>query len=81
VGRGAVRAGGDANGGEVVRDLVQVDGKDQFVWRLGLAPGSYSVQLVAYSDGRADLTLQVGEPAAAPQVADVQLEAAGGTRR
>jgi len=63
----------DGSGGEVVRDMIQVDGRDQFAWPLGLPPGDYTIKLRDFSGGAAELSLQV--PAAtAPQVVEVQLK-------
>jgi hypothetical protein len=50
--------------------MFQVDGVGEFRWPIGLAPGTYSLSLSAYGDGKADTTLVVGATA---QQIDVQL--------
>ncbi len=49
----------DAAGAEVVRDMVQIDGKGEFVWPLGLSPGTYSIRAAASRDGQATATFTV----------------------
>jgi len=49
----------DAEGVEVVRDMIQVDGKQDFVWPIGLLPGTYTVKVSVFGDGSATATLQV----------------------
>ena len=49
----------DAVGAEVVRDMVQIDGKQDFVWRIGLLTGTYSVTASALGDGKVSTTFTV----------------------
>lgn len=60
----------DASGAEVVRDFVGVDGKPDFVWSIGLAPGTYSLRCSAINDGSGTTTFTVGR---APQRVELQL--------
>ncbi|MCU0862488.1 MAG: sigma-70 family RNA polymerase sigma factor [Planctomycetes bacterium] len=60
----------DANGTELVHDLVQIDCSSEFRWPIGLAPGSYTLHLSAYGDGSVTTTLVVGS---APQQVALQL--------
>lgn len=50
----------DAAGTEIVRDLVQIDGKNEFVWPLGLPPGTYSIRATVSREGQATATFTVG---------------------
>jgi RNA polymerase sigma factor (sigma-70 family) len=49
----------DASGADVVRDLIQIDGKNEFVWPLGLPPGTYSFAAMEIGAGRASTTFTV----------------------
>ena len=66
----------DAQGVELVNDPIQVDGKDDFVWRLGLAPGSYTLEAILFSlrETQATLAFQVPAPGAEPHAVEVRLE-------
>jgi hypothetical protein len=57
----------DANGTAIVHHMVQIDCSSEFRWPIGLAPGTYTLQMSAYGDGSATTTLVVGS--AAQQVA------------
>ncbi len=50
----------DAAGTRVVSDMVQIDGKNEFVWPLGLAPGTYSIRATVSGEGQATATFTVG---------------------
>jgi hypothetical protein len=60
----------DGNGVEVVKELTAIDGKEQFVWRIGLRPGTYSLRCSAFRDGSGATTFTVGT---APLRVDLQL--------
>lgn len=60
----------DARGTEVVRDMLQIDGKQDFVWPIGLVPGTYTVKVNVFGDGKATATFQVGS---APLRVELQL--------
>ncbi|HEU4419928.1 MAG TPA: hypothetical protein VFT55_13430, partial [Planctomycetota bacterium] len=60
----------DAKGAEVVHEIIQADGKQDFVWPIGLVPGTYSVRVNVFGEGGASTTFQV---AAAPLRVDLQL--------
>lgn len=49
----------DASGADVVRDLIQIDGKNEFVWPLGLPPGTYSIAAAEIEGGKASTTFTV----------------------
>jgi RNA polymerase sigma factor (sigma-70 family) len=49
----------DASGADVVRDLIQIDGKSEFVWPLGLPPGTYSIAAAEIEGGKASTTFTV----------------------
>ena len=56
--------------------MIPVDGKDDFVWRLGLAPGSYTLEarLSSARESQAKLAFQVPAPGAEPHAVEVRLE-------
>lgn len=60
----------DARGTEIVRDMMQIDGGGEFRWPIGLAPGTYSLQLSALGDGSVTTTVTIGS---SPQRVDLQL--------
>jgi RNA polymerase sigma factor (sigma-70 family) len=60
----------DAAGTAVVSDLVQIDCGEEFRWRIGLPPGTYSLALAVSRDGAVDTTLTVG---ATPFEVELQL--------
>ncbi|MEO6597911.1 MAG: carboxypeptidase-like regulatory domain-containing protein, partial [Planctomycetota bacterium] len=60
----------DANGTQLVRDMLQIDGKQDFVVPIGLAPGTYTVKCSAFGDGKGMVTFEVG---ALPLRLDLQL--------
>jgi hypothetical protein len=60
----------DARGTQVLNETIQVDGKQEFCWPIGLAPGAYSVKVNAWDEGSATTTFQV---AAAPLRVELQL--------
>lgn len=53
----------DAAGAEIVRDFVQIDGKQDFTWRIGLTPGPYSVAVEGPFEGKAEAAFTVGSDA------------------
>ncbi|MCA8974915.1 MAG: carboxypeptidase regulatory-like domain-containing protein, partial [Planctomycetes bacterium] len=53
----------DANGADVVQDIMQIDGRSEFAWSIGLLPGTYSLRCAAFSDGSASTTFTVGDAA------------------
>jgi hypothetical protein len=60
----------DANGTDLVKQLVAIDGKEQFVWRIGLRPGTYSLRCSAFGDGSGATSFTVGT---APLRVELQL--------
>jgi len=63
----------DAAGTEVLSDMMQVDDQE-FVLRIGLAAGSYTVRMGSFADGSATVPLVVPPPRAEPLVVDVALQ-------
>ncbi|HEX5051944.1 MAG TPA: sigma-70 family RNA polymerase sigma factor [Planctomycetota bacterium] len=59
----------DAGGAEVVKDFLGIDGKPDFVWSIGLLPGTYSLRCSAFNDGSATTTFTAGT---APQRVELQ---------
>lgn len=65
----------DAQGAELVQDMLQIDGNDHFDWRLGLAPGDYTLTVSEFlREARKTQSVQVAGTAATPQLVEVQLE-------
>jgi hypothetical protein len=65
----------DAQGSELVQDLLQIDGSDHFDWRLGLLPGSYTLTASEFmTNAQRMLQLAVSPGSAELQVVEVQLE-------
>lgn len=60
----------DASGADIVRDLIPIDGKNEFVWPLGLPPGTYSIAAREIEGGKASTTFTVANQ---PLRVDLQL--------
>jgi hypothetical protein len=63
----------DAHDVEVLRDVVTIDGHGEFIWRLGLLPGHYTLKADVYGEGKAEVAFDVGAAGTAPQDVTVQL--------
>ncbi|MGB3965142.1 MAG: carboxypeptidase regulatory-like domain-containing protein [Planctomycetota bacterium] len=60
----------DASGTEIVKELTQIDGKQDFTWSIGLRPGTYSLRCSEFGSGSGSTTFTVGT---APLRVDLQL--------
>jgi hypothetical protein len=65
----------DSGGTELVQDTLQIDGSDHFDWRLGLATGTYTLQVSEFmTEARCTTTVNVAPAGEKPQLVEVQLE-------
>jgi hypothetical protein len=63
----------DAAGEDVIRELIQVDGRSSFAWRIGLRPGHYTLEAEVMYGGRASVEFDVQARASEQDEIDVRL--------
>ena len=59
------------SGVQILRDLVQIEGGHEFLWAVGLIPGTYSIDISVAGDGQGQQTFDVGT---APIQIDLRLQ-------